>query len=407
MINSIKNLKILSKTLQTEKNVQNVYQRVNPSLYPKSLEKKNFIKNKAFLKNLYFKYLKIPIDFLKNKTMLEFGSGTGEFSVNYLLWDMKADFIELNPLAIKKFKNYVKNFSKSKIYKIYNKSIFTYKSKKKYDFVSSIGVIHHTNYKEAFKIKSDFVKKNGFMVLGIGNAAGMFQRNLQRYIIYFLSKKDEKKMYRLTKYLFPEFLKRAQKYGRRTLDSIIYDNIINPKDNHPSTKEILALAKKNNLSLYSSWPAVIPTFLSNSAQSHEVIFKNYDNILSINDFFSLVHTRDDQIKINSVNAKISKNISILNRTTFLINNLGSKKLPSLKIVKEAFKGLKKSDLGKIKFLDDYTNLNFINFQKEILILTSLLNEGNEKKLKSFIKKTKVLFKGNSGIGMNYYIFHKQ
>ena len=129
--------------------------------------------------------------------------------------------------------------------------------------------------------------------------------------------------------------------------------------------------------------------------------------MSINDFFSLVHTRDDQIKINSVNAKISKNISILNRTTFLINNLGSKKLPSLKIVKEAFKGLKKSDLGKIKFLDDYTNLNFINFQKEILILTSLLNEGNEKKLRSFIKKTKVLFKGNSGIGMNYYIFHKQ
>jgi len=48
MINSIKNLKILSKTLQTEKNVQNVYQRVNPSLYPKSLEKKILLKIKHF-----------------------------------------------------------------------------------------------------------------------------------------------------------------------------------------------------------------------------------------------------------------------------------------------------------------------------------------------------------------------
>ena len=86
---------------RTEKKVQNVYQRVMPSLYPKSKEKKNFIKYKAWMEKLYFNILKIPICFLKNKTMLEFGSGTGEFSINYLLWKMKPEYVELNPLAIK------------------------------------------------------------------------------------------------------------------------------------------------------------------------------------------------------------------------------------------------------------------------------------------------------------------
>ena len=33
-------------------------------------------------------------------------------------------------------------------------------------------------------------------------------------------------------------LKRAKKYGGRTLDSIIYDSFINPKDFTPTTKEI-------------------------------------------------------------------------------------------------------------------------------------------------------------------------
>ena len=61
--------------------------------------------------------------------MLEFGSGTGEFSINYLLWKMKADFVELNPISIKSVK-YFKKFSKVKNYKIINKSIFPINLKK-------------------------------------------------------------------------------------------------------------------------------------------------------------------------------------------------------------------------------------------------------------------------------------
>lgn len=395
---------------RTEKKVQNVYQRVMPSLYPKSKEKKNFIKYKAWMEKLYFNILKIPIGFLKNKTMLEFGSGTGEFSINYLLWKMKPDYVELNPLAIKKFKNYFKKYSNSKNYKIYNKSIFTFNSKKKYDFVSSLGVSHHTHYKLAFKAKSKFVKKNGFMILGIGNAAGMFQRNLQRYIVYYLSENNEKKMYYLAKYLFPGFLRRAKKYGGRTLDSIIYDNFINPKDFHPSTKEILNLAKKNGLSLYSSWPPITPMFLSDSINRKTINLQNYLNVSSMNDIFGLIHKEDDKKKINLINKKISKDINYINNITNLVNDIGTKKLPSIVDLKKGIKSLDNKNLKKLNFLntikDTFTNSDFIHFQKELKELLPILEKKNEKKLKDFLKKSTILFKGASGIGMNFYIFFK-
>ncbi len=396
----------MKKIVKIEKKVQAVYQRVSPSFYSKSKEGINFKKNRAFLKNLFFNYLKIPLGYLENKSMLEFGSGTGEFSINYLLWKMKPDLIELNPISIEKCKKYFKKFSKTKNFKIINKSIFTFKSKKKYDFVSSIGVIHHTNYEQAFDVKAKFLKKNGFMMLGIGNAAGMFQRNLQRYIIYFLSDNSEQNSYNLVKYLFPYFLRRAQKYGRRTLDSIIYDNFINPKDHHPTTKALLNLAKKNKLKLYSSWPPIMPTFLNNSAQNFNYNIDDYKNVLSINDIFSMMHNDDDTKKLEFIEKKIYKDVQKFNDLTMLINNIGDKKLPSITSLKRKINKIsKKSSLSFLDSAND-TKLNYANFQMELLKLLEILKTKNIKKLRDFLKTTKVLFKGNAGIGMNYYMFHK-
>jgi len=268
-------------------------------------------------------------------------------------------------------------------------------------------VIHHTDYKRAFAKKATFLKKNGFMMLGIGNASGMFQRNLQRYIIYFLSDNNEKKSYNLAKYLFPDFLRRAQKYGRRTLDSIIFDNFINPKDHHPTTKALLNLAKKNKLKLYSSWPPIIPTFLNNSAQNYNYDIDNYKNVLSINDIFSIIHNKDDTKKLNLIDKKISKDIQIFNDITMLINNIGDKKLPSLTVVNRKVNKVSKRNLSFLNSINNIvTKSNYTVFQKELVKLIKILRTKNIKKLKIFLKTTKVLFKGNAGIGMNYYMFHK-
>ena len=248
------------------------------------------------------------------------------------------------------------------------------------------------------------------MVLGIGNSAGIFQRNLQRFIIYYLVRNNEKKMYELTKYLFPNFLRRAKKYGGRTLKSIIYDNIINPKDFQPTTKQLLRLAKNNGLSLYSSYPNIVPAFLSDSAHKDNSNIGNYMNVLSMNDIFGLVHKKDDQKKLSLIDKKISNEVNSINSLTLLINNIGSKKNPTLVEIEKKIKLLDNNNFKNLKFLDTIKNIftvsDFFYFCKELKRLIKILKTKNIKKLKSFLKKTKILFKGSSGIGMNYYVFYK-
>ena len=402
--------KKISKTRSIEQKVQRIYQSVSPSLYPKKEEKKNVKKFHFFMKNMFFNYLKIPLGFLEKKTMLEFGSGTGEYSLSYLLWGMKCDFVEANPISVKKFKFYCKKYAKGKNFKIYNLSLMNFRTKKKYDFVSSLGVIHHTDFKKAFKIKAKFLKKNGFMMLGIGNSAGMFQRNLQRFILYYLCDENKDKMYEYAKILFKPFLLRAQKHGKRTLDSIIYDNFINPKDHHPSINDLINLAKKTKLKLYSAWPPVMPVFLSNSAQSTPSKMENYVNVLFSNSIFNLIHKNEDDQKLHLVNKLVSKDIKKITDVLKIVNNIGDKKLPSINKIKNKLNYLKKKRIINLEFLNEINNVysksDFSILVKEISILLTKLKHKNIYFLKKFLDNTKVLFKGNSGLGMNYYIFYK-
>ena len=78
--------------------------------------------------------------------------------------------------------NAKKIFSKFGIknkYKIKNLSISDYKYTKKFDIVLSEGAIHHNiNPYSNFKKIAKYLKKGGYLILGVGNSAGCFQRIL-------------------------------------------------------------------------------------------------------------------------------------------------------------------------------------------------------------------------------------
>ena len=151
-------------------------------------------------------------------------------------------------------------------------------------------------------------------------------------------------------------------------------------------------------------------FLSNSAQRHDKKIDKYVNVMSINDIFGLIHKEEDYKKLNLINNKISKNIDNLNKLTSLINDIGTKKLPTLKNVTKTLKLIKNNNFNQLNFLDEIKNTftvkDFKNFQNELSMLVFILKKKDKKLLKNFLKKTKILFKGNSGIGMNYYMFYK-
>ena len=107
--------------------------------------------------------------------------------------------------------------------------------------------------------------------------------------------------------------------------------------------------------------------MSDSAQRLNENIQKFSNILSSNDIFSLVHKDDDYKKLNLVDSKSKNSIDNLNRFTKLINNIGSKKLPSILIVKKNLKNLSKKKYKDLSYLDlpktIFTKYNYNNFLK--------------------------------------------
>jgi SAM-dependent methyltransferase len=390
---------------RTEQEVLKIYQKVNPSTYPIEKDKDVFKQRMDFMKNLFLYRLSFPPKMFKNTTLLEFGTGTGENSLFYLLAGASCTFVEMNPLACRRagklFQEYTPELSK---YRIVNESLFDFSSQESYDIVISLGVIHHTsNMEKAFELKSNYLKKGGFLVLGVGNVAGGFQRNLQRAIIYHFAKSEED-IVSFAEELFPEHLDRAEKFGGRERKAIIYDTYVNPKIDTPSITNILGWFLRNGLTMYSSWPPIIPAILGDAADRNPLQLEKFPNLMSIAEIVYLSHNEDDADALVEIEKETKMVIAPFKELVDLLSDVS----PHRPV---AFGDI----IGKI---DTFHSIgNEINpYALHINRLTDILNEtkriieslqeGNIDSVKKCIKNTKELFKGSLGLGMNWYIGYK-
>tara|TARA_B100000795_G_scaffold263660_1_gene243121 strand:- start:866 stop:1654 length:789 start_codon:yes stop_codon:yes gene_type:complete len=258
------------------------------------------------------------------------------------------------------------------------------------------------------------LKKDGILVLGLGETNGFFQRNLQRYILYSLSR-DKNELIKLAKLFFSENLKRAKKYGGRTISEIIYDTYINPRIDTLSFQEIKKLFKKNKLDIYSSDEdnfnyremSGINNYYYSMKQKKNGNNKDLEEqnfLLNALVNFSSLETPS---KLKNRNHIILKKISnIQNKLTNVIKNQsiqGFKRLKKDRFLKKYKETL--SQLKKIDIIDKEQTLTFLNEVSSIFnILNSKINKINKiNKLKIVIKKNKSLFRGRCGKGMNYYV----
>ena len=201
------------------KEVNKVYKIEHPSFYT-NITKKNLIKLTKAREKLLLN-LKLPKKIFYKSSLLDLGSGSGIYSLIYNTFGANTKLIEYEKKFTDQSKKLFKKFAKNKNYRIFNSDIFKYKTNKKFQIVVLNGVAHHTqNPKKILNNACKFLDKKGFIIYGIGNKSGFFQRALQRLILFKISK-NKKEAVTNAKTLFKNHLQRSKKFGGRSINQII------------------------------------------------------------------------------------------------------------------------------------------------------------------------------------------
>lgn len=393
----------MKKIFQTEKKVLRDFQNENPSQYY-SNHKKLY---KRYKKNFEYNYtylFKLPLKIFKDCDLIDFGAGTGDNTLFLAELGAKCTLVDMNSVAVKKSKDLFKFYLKNKInnHKFLVSSIFQFNLKKKFDVVQTRGALAHTeNPKLAFKKCASFLKKGGIIIYGDPDMFGGFQNMIQRYIIYTLSK-NKKEMINNCEFLFKSDIDRSQKFSNRTRNEIITDRWIIYKQNDPSFDNVMEWFKNENISLYSSYPTTNNFSLDSHMNFPKKNLHQIKGINAINELFWMRKNKNDFEVINNFIKKNKKFLKAQNLLSKTFSDMNVDSFPTKTTINKVLKNYAKS-LNEIETLEQKEINTTKIFLKEINRVILYLHKRDIKGLQSIIKKSKYLFKGNSGIRHVDYI----
>jgi predicted O-methyltransferase YrrM len=167
--------------------IDEIYKKfnINPVSYGNKLSKSNYLKIKSQRKTLFYDHLKIPLSFIKNKNILEFGPASGEKSLVYAYYGAKLHLVDSNIDFLRLLKSNFKDYKFSKfISKIENRHIENFSSKKKYDLVVAENFLSSTkNRNKNLRTVLDQCNKNGFVLISNSDEYGYFFDFLKSFIL--------------------------------------------------------------------------------------------------------------------------------------------------------------------------------------------------------------------------------
>ena len=199
--------------------------------------------NKNFLASQFKKFMGYK------KNVLEVGCGTGQLS-NYFAIGTNNNIVGLDPTTVslklaKEFadKNKIPNiqFVNADIFDdVLNDEVF--------DFIWTNGVLHHTkNPSLAFNIISKYLKKNGYILLGLYNRYGRLRTLFRRILYKFFGAS-------LIKLLDPT-LRNIKKGNEQQIKAWIRDQYEHPVESLHTLDEVLIWFKKNKIEFINSIPS--------------------------------------------------------------------------------------------------------------------------------------------------------
>jgi len=183
-----------------------------------------------------------------DKDILEVGCGTGQLSL-YLSIGNNNRVYALDPTlaSIKLGKDFAK---KNKIdnVKFVNADIFDdVFNNETFDFIWANGVLHHTkNPKLAFDITSKYLKKNGYILVGLYNKYGRARTLLRKFLYKFFGK--------TIVMLLDPTLRKIKKGNNNQIKSWIRDQYEHPVESLHTLDEVLDWFNHNNIEFINSIP---------------------------------------------------------------------------------------------------------------------------------------------------------
>ena len=198
-------------------------------------------------KNSFFKKLKNFVGF--NKSVLEVGSGTSQLS-NYLAigtnnqicaFDSSIKSLEIGNNFAKKNNIHNINFVRGDIFdEIFENEIF--------DFILCNGVLHHTeNPSKAFSNIVSYLKKNGYILIGLYNKIGRFRTKFRKNIYKIFGKNSVM--------LLDPVLRKIDKKSKDKIEAWIRDQYEHPVESLHTFDEVLDWFDQNNIEFINSVPS--------------------------------------------------------------------------------------------------------------------------------------------------------
>ena len=198
-------------------------------------------------KNSFLVELKNFIGF--NKSILEVGSGTSQLS-NYLAigtnnqiyaFDSSIKSLEIGNNFAKKNNIRNINFVRGDIFdEIFENEIF--------DFILCNGVLHHTkNPSKGFSNIVSYLKKNGYILVGLYNKIGRFRTKFRKNIYKIFGKNS-------VMFLDP-VLRKVDKKSKDKIEAWIRDQYEHPVESLHTFDEVLYWFDQNNIEFINSVPS--------------------------------------------------------------------------------------------------------------------------------------------------------
>ncbi len=213
-----------------------------------------------------------------NKNVLEVGCGTGQLSLYFAIGNNNRIFA-LDPTLASI--NLGRKFSKeNKInnVKFINADIFDdVFNNEVFDFIWTNGVLHHTkNPKLAFDTISKYLKKDGYILVGLYNRYGRLRTLIRRFLYKIFGKSIVM--------IFDPILRNIKKENKEQIKSWIRDQYEHPVESLHTLDEVLHWFRMNNIEFINS----IPKCTVNDQYSNYLFTKSLKGS-SITRFFSQIN----------------------------------------------------------------------------------------------------------------------